>query len=153
MFKVEKRKVGGAQRAGMEAIKLTRTYIKTPDSVKDKLNQGSQLEGGILYNIYCATCHQRNGMGDNNRYPPLAGSELVNGDKERLIGIVLNGLQGEIEVMGKTFNGLMPAHRGFLDDGAVASILSYIRKNRRFKNESDPVTPLEVNKMRGRKKK
>ena len=92
-------------------------------------------------------------MGDNNRYPPLAGSELVNGDKEKLIGIVLNGLQGNVEVAGKTYNGLMPAHGGFLDDGAIASILSYIRKNRRFKNESDPVTPLEVNKVRNSSKK
>jgi glucose/arabinose dehydrogenase/mono/diheme cytochrome c family protein len=153
MFKGDKTKFGKAQLEELENRKLTRSYIKTPDSVKDNLNQGSQMEGSILFNIYCATCHQRNGMGDNNRYPPLAGSELVNGDKDRLIGIVLNGLQGEVEVAGKTYNGLMPAHGGFLDDGAVASITSYIRKNRRFKNESSPVSPLEVTKVRNSGKK
>jgi mono/diheme cytochrome c family protein len=127
---------------------LTRSYIKTPDSVKDDLHKGSELEGGILFNTYCATCHQRNGMGDNNRYPPLAGSEWVTGDKERLMGIILNGLQGEVEVSGKTYNGLMPAHGGFLDDNAVASIITYIRRNRRFKNESTSVSPLEVARVR-----
>jgi glucose/arabinose dehydrogenase len=148
MYKGDKTKFGKDQLAEMEHRKATRTYIKTPDSVADKLNQGSQMAGSILFNIYCATCHARNGMGDNNRYPPLAGSEIVNGDKDKVISIVLNGLQGDVQVVGKTYNGLMPAHGGFLDDGAVSSIVSYIRKNRRFKNESTPVSPLDVARVR-----
>ncbi len=148
MFKGDKNKFGKEQLADLEMRKLTRTYIKTPDSISDNLHMSSEYEGGILFNTYCATCHQRNGMGDNNRYPPLAGSEWVNGDKERLMGIILNGLQGEVEVNGKTYNGLMPAHSGFLDDGAVASIITYIRKNRGFGNNSSTVSPLEVAKVR-----
>ncbi|HEY4155255.1 MAG TPA: c-type cytochrome [Puia sp.] len=148
MYKGDKTKFGKEQLAELEKRKLTRTYIKTPDSVKDDLHKGSEMEGGILFNTYCATCHQRNGMGDNNRYPPLAGSEWVSGDKERLMKIVLNGLQGAVEVNGKTYNGLMPAHGGFLDDNAVASILTYIRKGRRFKNASAPIGPLEVARVR-----
>ncbi|HVY73326.1 MAG TPA: c-type cytochrome [Puia sp.] len=148
MYTGDKTKFNISQLAGMEKLKETRTYIKTPDSVKDRLNQGSMVAGGLLFNIYCASCHARNGMGDNNRYPPLAGSELVNGDKDKLIGIVLNGLQGKVDVAGKTYDGIMPAHGGFLDDEAIASIITYVRNNKRFKNESTPVSPKDVNKVR-----
>jgi glucose/arabinose dehydrogenase len=155
MYKGDKNNFGDAQLAALKQRKETVSYIKTPDSVTDKLNKGSELAGGILYNTYCSTCHARDGLGDNNRYPPLAGSEIVTGDKSRLIDIVMNGLQGPVQVKGKTWDGLMPAHGAFLDDVAIASITTYIRKNRRFQNNSDAVSPEEVAKVRAttRKKK
>ena len=153
MYKGDKTKFGEAQLAELKTRQLTRTYIKTPDSIKDDLHKGSLLEGSILFNSYCAVCHQRDGLGDNNRYPPLAGSEWVSGDEKKLIGIVLNGLQGPVVVKGKTYNGLMPAHGGFLDDVAVASIVSYIRKNKRFGNTAGEVKPMEVAKLRNPAKK
>lgn len=145
MFKGDKNKFGEEQLAKMEKRKSAE-YIKTPDPVKDDLHKGSTLEGGILFNLRCAICHQRNGMGDNNRYPPLVGSEFVKGDKERLINIVLNGLQGRITVAGKTWDGVMPSHAASLDDHAVASILTYIRK--KFGDNSSVVTSTEVAKVR-----
>jgi hypothetical protein len=42
----------------------------------------------------------------------------------------------------------MPAHGTFLDDIAISSITTYIRKNRRFNNDADAVSPLEVAKVR-----
>jgi hypothetical protein len=60
----------------------------------------------------------------------------------------MNGLQGPVQVKGKTWDGLMPAHGAFLDDMAIASITTYIRKNRRFQNNSDAVSPDEVAKVR-----
>jgi mono/diheme cytochrome c family protein len=101
----------------------------------------------MLYNVYCRSCHQWDGRGDNNRYPPLAGSEWVSGSRERLIGIVLHGLQGEIKVSGKTYNGVMPAHGDFLDDYAVASILTFI--NKRFNQKDSVFTNEEIKKVRG----
>ncbi|MBA4058203.1 MAG: cytochrome C, partial [Marivirga sp.] len=74
MYKGEKSKFGDAELAQMEKRK-SRSYIKTPDEVGDNLFTGDELEGSILYNTYCASCHQRNGKGDNNLFPPLAGSE------------------------------------------------------------------------------
>jgi hypothetical protein len=40
----------------------------------------------------------------------------------------------------------MPAHGPFLDDHAVASILTYVKN--RFNKESKPVASLEVAKVR-----
>ncbi|MBK8504173.1 MAG: c-type cytochrome [Saprospiraceae bacterium] len=144
MYMGDKKQFGAAELALMEKRK-SRSYIKTPDEEKDNLQQGDELSGSILYKTYCATCHQRNGKGDNNLFPPLAESEWVTGDPDRLIDIVLNGLQGEIEVNGKTYNGLMPNNR-HLDDHAIASILTYIRTN--FSNKAAPVDALQVGELR-----
>ena len=98
MYKGDRNKFGEAQLAEMEKRK-SRSYIKTPDEVLDNLHVGDRLEGSILYNTYCASCHQQDGKGDNNRFPPLVDSEWVKGDEARLINIVLNGYQGEIKVI------------------------------------------------------
>jgi len=125
MYKGNKNNFGQVELASMEKRK-SRNYIKTPDEVLDNMQQGDKLSGGILYNTYCASCHQRNGKGDNNRFPPLTDSEWVTGDENRLIDIVLNGLQGEIKVNGVSYNDLMPHHQ-HLDDLAIASIVTYVR--------------------------
>ncbi|HWK05151.1 MAG TPA: c-type cytochrome [Puia sp.] len=145
MYKGDKDQFGEAQLAEMEQRK-SRSYIKTPDSVKDNLGKGGEMEGLILYNSYCRGCHQRDGKGDNSRYPPLVGSDWVAGDKDRLIGVILRGLQGEVKVNGKTYNGLMPAHGAFLDDHAIASILTFVK--RRFNKENVTVTSREVTTVR-----
>ncbi len=145
MYTGDKKQFGEAELAFMESRK-SRNYIKDPDPVLDHLQQGDQLSGSILYNSYCATCHERNGRGDNNRFPPLVDSEWVTGDEERLIDVVLNGMQGEIEVNGKIYNGLMPQN-GHLEDLAIASILTYVR--RRFGGiEGSPITIEQVSKVR-----
>ena len=53
----------------------------------------------------CTTCHQATGLGVPGTYPPLAGSEWVQGSEERLIRIVLHGLNGPVTVAGATFTG------------------------------------------------
>ena len=149
MYKGDKTKFSNADLEEMEKRK-SRSYIKTPDEEKDKMPQGNEVEGWKLYSIYCKNCHQGNGKGDNNRFPPLAGSEYVTGDKDRLIKILLNGLQGEITVAGKKFDGLMPPFN-HLDDHALASILTNIRS--RYKNNASAVTSDEVKKVREATKK
>lgn len=145
MYKGDKARFGEAQLSRMEAQK-SRTYIKTPHEVNDNLGKGAAMHGHMLYNAYCTSCHQRDGKGDQSRYPPLVGSEWVSGDRDRLISIVLNGLQGQIQVNGKTYNGIMPAHRDVLDDHAVASILTFVNQ---YLNDVDkPFTLEEINKVR-----
>lgn len=144
MYKGDRDKFGEAELASMEKRK-SRDYIRTPIEGKDIRKDGDMLSGRILYNTYCATCHQRNGKGDNNRFPPLTASDWVTGDEDRLIDVVLNGMQGEIEVNGRSYNGLMPQNR-HLDDFAISSILTYIRN--RFGNEAAPVAALKVGQVR-----
>ena len=124
MFKGDKAAFGEQQLAVMTKRKEEATNIKTPDETKDNLFKNTP--GSIAYTQYCASCHQAGGQGDGNRYPPLFGSKWVSGPNKTLIEVVLKGLTGPIEVRGKPFDGVMPAH-AFLTDEQVADILSYVR--------------------------
>lgn len=144
LYKGNKSEFGEAQLAEMESRKM-QSNIKDPDPVADHLDRGQVKVGEKLYNRYCASCHQRDGKGDSNRFPPLDQSEWVNGDKRRLIEITLQGLDGPITVKGQSYNGLMPPH-SFLNDEDVAKILTYVRLN--FDNNSSAVSKEEVARVR-----
>lgn len=149
MYKGDKKNFGTAQLAEMEKHKLL-SHIRTPDIVKDNLEKGKIPEKAKLYNTYCAACHQNDGKGDGNRFPPLGGTDWVTGDKIKLLNILLKGLNGEIVVNDKPYNGLMPAHN-FLKDEEVAIILTYIRQN--FGNAASAVSVEEVKEYRNSQKK
>ena len=140
MYKGDKNKFGTAQLEQMEKRK-TLSHIRTPDEINDNLDKGKTVAGAQIYRIYCRACHQRDGKGDGVRFPPLDNSEWVNGDKKRLMNVVLNGLEGTIEVKGKPYNGSMPQH-SFLKDEDIAQVLTYIRQH--FNNNKDSVTAAEV---------
>lgn len=149
MYKGDKKRFGTAQLQKMKE-RESQSYIKTPVEDEDNLDKGSVLEGRILYNTYCASCHQRDGKGDRNRFPPLASSSSVSGPQDYVIDVVLHGIQGEIVVNGNTYDGFMPGHAAMLDDHAVASIVSYIRTG--LGNTGNEVTPEDVKKVRDKAK-
>ena len=64
--------------------------------------------GKEVYESYCTTCHQLNGQGIPPAFPPLAGSDYMNADKERAMSNVVHGLAGKITVNGKEYNNIMP---------------------------------------------
>ena len=147
MYKGNKSKFGAEQLAGMEKRKETSISIRTPDEMEDNLDRKNKpVHGELVYNIYCRACHQTDGTGDGNRFPPVAGSEWVSGDKTRLIDVILNGLSGPIEVRGLPYNEAMPAHGSFLTDKEISEVSTYIRGN--FGNNSGPVTEEEVAAVR-----
>ncbi len=148
MYKGEKDNFGPAQLEQMAKRKLL-PHIKTPDEINDDLDKGKPVAGSKVYEIYCRACHQKDGNGDGLRFPPLENSEWVKGDKKRLINILLNGLQGTIEVKGKPFNSLMPP-QNFLKDEEIAQVLTYIRQN--FENNASVVTSDEVSQFRNNQK-
>ena len=90
-------------------------------------------------NIYakCSGCHGSTGSGDGNQFPPLAGSEWVTGNTDRLAQIILNGLSGPIDVAGKTYNGNMPAQAP-LTAAELAAVMTYIRNE--FNDVGDVVS-------------
>ena len=57
----------------------------------------------------CAACHQLNGEGIPQAFPPLAKSDYLNADEKRAIEVVTGGLSGKVTVNGKEFNSVMPA--------------------------------------------
>ena len=144
MFKGNKDQFGSAQLAKMEEHKKN-SNIRTPDEVSDNLDKGTVAGGQRIYRLYCGPCHQRNGQGAEGRFPSLAKSPWVTGDKTRLIKVILDGLEGSIEVNGQKFNNVMPKHN-FLKDEEAANVITFIRQN--FGNNAGEIKPAEVAKVR-----
>jgi mono/diheme cytochrome c family protein len=105
----------------------------------------SQVElGQTFFTQNCVVCHQANGAGIPGTYPPLAGSEFVNGGSRRLGMILLKGLIGPITVEGHQFTGAvaMPPWGTSLTDKKIAAILTYVRQS--FGNHGGPITPEQI---------
>ncbi|WP_332315879.1 c-type cytochrome [Salinibacter sp.] len=134
-----------ADLARMEKEKKTASNIRTPHKEKDNLRQEMLSAGEEVYVTNCAACHQRDGKGAPPRYPTLAGTEWVTGDKQRLISVIVNGLEGPIEVKGKSYSGAMPSH-DFLSDEEVAEVATFIRQN--FGNDASAVSTKDVRRTR-----
>jgi mono/diheme cytochrome c family protein len=107
-------------------------------------------QGERLYVQVCVACHQVNGMGLPPAFPPLGGVDYVTGDEERLINILLHGLEGPIEVNGASFTGLMPAFNETgaynWNDDQISYVLTYIRQA--FGNTAGPISPEQVAEVR-----
>lgn len=109
-------------------------------------SKGSQSGGGApgaqVYAANCASCHQANGQGAAGAFPPLAGSNVVNGDASRVIHIVKYGLTGRIVIGGTTYDGQMPAWSGKISDPEIASVITYVRSS--WGNKASAVAPSQV---------
>ena len=145
-FTGKKRNFGARHLAAMEARK-SMIHIRTPDRQRDNLRKDSGVRGEAVYQTYCLPCHQADGQGDDNRFPTLARTDWVTGDKNRLINVLLQGLEGSIEVNGKSYNNVMPQH-AFLKDEEVADVLTYIRQH--FGNKAGGIEAEEVAALRDR---
>ncbi|VVM04488.1 Cytochrome c-552 [Methylacidimicrobium cyclopophantes] len=107
----------------------------------------SPLEvGREQYQANCAACHQPTGQGMSGQFPPVAGSEWVDGDPRLLAAIVLGGLQGPVKVAGADYNGMMPAWQKTLSDAKIAAILTFLRQS--WGNHASAVSEDEVKAVR-----
>lgn len=109
-----------------------------------------EAHGRAIYNKpTCVTCHQADGNGTPGQFPPLTGSEWLK-EKEpgRVIRIVLNGLNGALDLNGKSFNGSMVPWRDTLTDEEIAAVLTYVRKDKAFGNNAAEVKPEQVKAIR-----
>ena len=88
-------------------------------ALAEKIASGKQI-----YTKTCFACHQANGEGIPNAFPPLAKSDYLNADVKRAIGVVLHGKTGEITVNGKLYNSVMTKQT--LTDEEVADVLTYV---------------------------
>lgn len=103
--------------------------------------------GKKIYGNSCASCHLGDGNGSPGKYPPLGGSEWVNGSKERLIAILLKGVEGPLNVKGSTYTTMvMPGQEGAMTPEKIANVLTYIRAS--WGNTDGPITGEEVSKAK-----
>ena len=98
---------------------------------------------------YCSTCHRPDGKGlPASGFPPLAGTDWVLGDPDRLIKLTLHGLMGPITVLGQEYPGQVPMtpFRDLLTDEEIAAVLTYVRNA--FGNSASAISPDQVEAVR-----
>lgn len=108
-------------------------------SVAELMTQGAQVYGSV-----CFACHQSDGAGLPGKFPPLAHSDFLMADKDRAVGILLNGRKGKITVNGKTYDAEMPKLP--LTTDQIASALTYVRNS--FGNKGSAVMVADVTRVR-----
>ena len=86
-------------------------------------------DGAQLYTTYCSVCHGLEGTGAAGTFPPLAESPWIKGDGDRAIKVVLHGLEGPVNVIGKIYNLAMPPQGEVLPDENIAAILTFVRSS------------------------
>lgn len=113
--------------------------------VPKDMNKSEKIEAGKkLYMQACFACHQANGEGIANAFPPLAKADYLNADENRAIDALIHGLSGEITVNGKKYNSIMPSQQ--LTDDEVASVLTYVYNS--WDNKGSEITSEMVKKRR-----
>ena len=104
-------------------------------------------DGKQVYATFCGACHGLDGKGANNgQFPPLAGSEWVKGKPDRMVQVVLHGLQGKLAVAGKDYDLVMPPQGNTLTDEQLAATISYVRGA--WGNKEGKVSVEEIQKQR-----
>ena len=110
--------------------------IEEPESI---VNTGKNV-----YDKTCKVCHQEDGKGIVDAFPPLAGSDYLMEDKTRAISQVMYGSEGEITVNGNVYNGMMPAQ--VLTDEEITDVINYILNS--WGNDGGQVSIEEVHALR-----
>lgn len=118
---------------------------QTTEAVETKSEIQPDHPGKKVYDSVCLACHMADGSGVPGMHPPLIETDFVNGDKEELIKITLEGLSGKIEVDGEEYNSIMPPH-SHLTNKQIADVLTYIRGS--FGNNASEVSVEEVQEVR-----
>ncbi|HZV23662.1 MAG TPA: cytochrome c, partial [Luteimonas sp.] len=103
---------------------------------EDQVKAGQALFAGT-----CSTCHQPNGEGMAGVFPPLAKSSVLAAKPERIVDIMLHGLNGSITVNGKDYNSTMPAQTQLTDD-EIANIGTFVLNS--WGNPGGRITKEEV---------
>jgi nitrite reductase (NO-forming) len=123
-------------------IDANKKAVAKPTTLAERISDGKSI-----YNKTCFACHQANGEGLNNAFPPLAKSDFLNADVNRAIDIVLKGKTGEVTVNGKKYNSVMTAQT--LSDDEIANVLSYVYSS--WGNSNKEVTAKMVAEVRSKK--
>lgn len=105
-------------------LTVTSLTLGCQDAQAIKLKQ-YQAHGRALYLRHCSSCHQPDGQGLAELYPPVAFADYIQEDLSRAICVTRKGLSEEIIVNGKMYNLPMPANKQ-LSTLEVAEIVTYL---------------------------
>lgn len=104
--------------------------------------------GKTVYDELCLACHQEDGSGVPMMFPPITQSEIIQGDKDKLITVILDGMSGKVEIKGEEYNSDMPPQRDNLNDQQLTDLVNFLRNS--FDNKADEISIDEVTAVRNK---
>ncbi|MDO6446957.1 c-type cytochrome [Colwellia sp. 1_MG-2023] len=121
-----------------------------PQANFNEQDQQVYLRGKHVFNATgCGGCHGTEGQGVDFAGPPLANSEWVTGDPDRLTALLLHGLTGPIHVDGILYNpGIdMPGLKGNnnVSLAEISALVGYLRNS--WGNQGSFISIESVNKV------
>jgi cytochrome c oxidase subunit II len=123
-----------------DALKTDKdSAIKSIPKFKPKTWTKEELmvRGEKAYNLTCAVCHKKDGVGQPPAFPALKGSKIVNGPIKANIDQVMNGKPGTA----------MQAFGEQLSDEDIAAIITY-QRNSWGNNTGDVIQPADIKAAR-----
>jgi nitrite reductase (NO-forming) len=133
--------LGDRANPNLQAVTVATTSAKAGAlTVEEQVKAGQALFAGT-----CSTCHQANGQGLEGVFPPLAKSDWLAANAERLPSVILHGMTGPVTVNGKDYNSVMPPMSQLTDD-EVANISTYVLNS--WGNAGGRVTSAEAAQAR-----
>lgn len=133
-----------------------RTVAMTQSSferwLEDQQESAGEVDGASVYASKCASCHASDGQGSPPSFPPLVGTRWMEEDmKDDHIEVVLVGseatsMQGDTEILGVTYTGVMQPWAEALNDAEVAAVVNHERLS--WGNDGGEVTEEDVAKKR-----
>ncbi|MEI2414581.1 cytochrome c [Orrella sp. JC864] len=143
----------GLQYASPEDARAMARYLKSlPAAGLDARPRGPAPLAGVmeqgarLYTQYCAQCHQDDGRGVAQAWPPLAGNLTVTAaEPVNAIRLVLSGGFAPSTALQPQPHG-MPPFAHVLTDADIAAVVTYIRNS--WGNQAGAVTLPQVRRVR-----
>lgn len=111
----------------------------TAKTLEDRISMGKNV-----FTQNCAACHQPDGKGVPGAFPPLAGSDYLKNDVNKVISVVKKGLSGSIKVNGDKYDGVMPSLS--LSDEDIANVLTYVYHS--WGNSKKTILPKQVSSVK-----
>ena len=102
--------------------------------------------GKLIYSQTCAVCHQAQGQGTPGAFPPLAKSDFLAANLDRVIKGLCEGLSGTIAVKGVVYNGFMPP--AVLNNQQLADVLTFVLNS--WDNAGGAVSAGDVKNIRAK---
>ncbi len=121
--------------------------IKSNPTIAGLTKEMQVEKGKQVYMGLCFACHQPDGKGLPGAFPPLAGSDFLQADRERAVRIVLKGLTGPVTVNGQTLNSVMPPQEAVLTDAQIADVLTFVYNT--WGNRGEAFSTAQVKAIRG----
>lgn len=108
---------------------------------------GVMAKGRQVYESNCAACHGKKGEG-RGAFPPLFRSDFISKKPQVLLRSMVKGINGQIKVNGKVYNGFMPATA--IGNSEIAAVATYVMNA--FENGGGVVSEKDVvqEKMRSK---